>query len=798
MARRHGGDTGCEGEINMNKGSWSAALILVCGLNSTRVNSQSANESPGDSAVNASSSVATGGNELQEVIVTARRREENQQNVPLAITTLSGGFLTENSIISLQDLNGHVPGLNIDSFNSPVYTNIGIRGQRSTNIAPGQDPAVGYYFGEVSYSYPVGINQEMFDLQSVEVVKGPQGTLFGRNTTGGAVLVTPAKPTEEFGGSATAGMTDFNNGTGWYTTDIVNLPINDHLQLRAALSLVEHDGYVKNLITQQQVNDFEIAPFGGVSSANPDDEYSLAGRISALLRLTDSLESYFMVQGNDYRDHGVAYSLTALSPTGYANFALSLIGVNGQQVFQTRQAQQASNFWTTDSGMNAYNHSDNIGSSNTTTWTASDALTVKNIVGYRRFDQNQAVPLDGVPYQILNSYIGDMGHEFSEELQFQGKTAADQFNWVGGLYYANQHIDHPRATVALPQFGAPPSHAEEISENDSYAEYGQGTVKIPWVQGLSFTAGLRNTRDQREMTSTSWNDPAQTSCAITGVVDCELSGDVGYDVLTWNFSLEYKPDTDTLLYATRRKGYRAGGWNYVGSDPVSFGPFRPEFVYDWEVGLKRDWHFGDAVLRTNLAIYRSSLEDAQKFLSPVSNPNDFEVINAASATINGGELEVTFVPVKGLELGGYLSLIDAYFNSFVFGGNNFTNNSFAQTPKTQYSLRASYELPLSPMLGRISPMVDYSYQSHVFYTDTAQGPTQGPADSQGQNAYGILNVRLDWKSIFQSKVDAAVYVKNATAKQYDSFGVLLYPSLGYNIATIGEPRVFGLEATYRF
>jgi iron complex outermembrane receptor protein len=784
----------------MSKWLSAIGIVAVGGLSAAIVNSQPASESSvlaDGSGVNASSSAATGSNELAEVIVTARRKEERQQDVPLAITTLSGEFLTENAIVGLHDLNGHVPGLNIDNYNSPLYTNIGIRGQRSTNIAPGQDPAVGYYFSEVSYSYPVSISQQLFDLQSVEVVKGPQGTLFGRNTTGGAVVITPAKPTNEFGGSVTAGMTDFNNGTGWYTTDVINLPVNDNLQLRAAVRLVEHDGYVKNLITQQQLNTFEIAPFGGVSSANPDDEYSLAGRVSALLRLSDSLESYFMVQGNDYRDHGTAYSLTALAPNGFANFALSIIGANGEQVLQSRQAQQANNFWTTQSGMNAYNHSDSIGSSNTTTWTASDALTVKNIVGYRHFDQNQAVPLDGVPYQILNSYIGDMGHEFSEELQLQGKID-DQFNWAAGYYYAAQHIDHPRATVALPQFGTPTSHAEEISDNGSYAEYAQGTLKIPAVQALSFTAGLRNTRDERKMTSMSWNNPAQTSCAISGVVDCELIGNITYNVITWNLSIDYKLDADTLLYATRRKGYRAGGWNYVGSDPVSFGPFRPEFVYDWEVGLKKDWHIGDAILRTNLAIYRSNLIDAQKFLSPVSNPNDFEVINAATATVNGGELEVTFVPVKGLELGGYLSVIDAYFNGFVFGGNNFTNNSFAQTPKTQYSLRASYELPLNAAIGIISPMAQYSHQSHIFYTDTAQGPTQGPTDSQGQNPYGILNLRLDWKSIFQSKVDAAVYVNNATATKYNSFGVLLYPSLGYNVATIGDPRIFGLEATYRF
>ena len=732
---------------------------------------------------------------LEEVTVTARRRTENQQDVPLAVTALSGEFLRENSIIGLHDLSGRVPALNIDNFNSPVYTNVAIRGQRSTNIAPGQDPAVGYYFAEVSYSYPIGINEQLFDLQSLDVLKGPQGTLFGRNTTGGAVVVTPARPTADFGGSVQVGGTAFDHGTGVYTTAVINLPVNDILQFRAAFNLVNHDGYVKNLVTPQQLSSFEVVPFTGTSSRNPDNEDSKAWRISAQLRPAESLESYFLVQGSDYHDRGVAYSLTAMADAGFTNFAL---GGAGTTTFQARQAQQSKDFWTTESGLNAYNRSRNYGASNTTTWNLNDVLTVKNILGYRHFDLQQAIPLDGVPFQILDSTIGDRGHELSEELQLQGKTANDEFNWVAGLYYADQNIDHPRQTVALPQFGAPPSHAFENAENGSYAEYAQGTLKIPHVSGLSLTGGIRHTRDVRKMTSTAWNDPGETSCAIMGVTDCELSGNITYKVVTYNLSLEYKLNADTLVYVTRRKGYRAGGWNYVGSDPESFGPFKPESVNDWEVGLKRDWHFGDASLRSNIAIYRSRLTDAQKFLSPVSNPNEFEVINAADATINGGELELTFVPLRGLELSGFLSEIDAKFNSFVFGGNDFTSNSFAQTPKTQYSLRGKYEHPLPGALGSIQFQADYTHQSHIFFTDTAQGPTQGPYASQGQDAYGIVNLRVDWKSIERSNLDLAFYVKNATATRYNSFGVILYPSLGYNIATIGEPRIFGLEALYRF
>ena len=209
---------------------------------------------------------------LEQILVTARRREEKQQDVPLAVTALSGDFLAQNAVMKITDLNGKVPSLRIDSFNSPSYTNVGIRAQRSPNVAPGQDSAVGYYFDEVNYGFPVGINQQMFDLQSVEVVKGPQGTLFGRNTTGGALLVTSARPEQEFSGSATGGVTTFDSGAGYSATGVVNLPVGDHLQLRAAVNTIQREGYVENLISKELLAAYEVTPWLGVTDRDPMNE----------------------------------------------------------------------------------------------------------------------------------------------------------------------------------------------------------------------------------------------------------------------------------------------------------------------------------------------------------------------------------------------------------------------------------------------------------------------------------------------------------------------------------------------
>ena len=409
-----------------------------------------------------------------------------------------------------------------------------------------------------------------------------------------------------------------------------------------------------------------------------------------------------------------------------------------------------------------------------------------------------------MPFQILDSKINDDGREWSEELQLQG-AAAPGITWVAGAYYSEQRIRHPNNAAILPQFGGMPDDQGSRSQSDSRALFAQATVQIPRVEGLSFTGGARRTKDNREMEAFHFASEQRMACVIRDAngaplpaTACQLRGKTDYARTTYNLSLDYKLDDLTLVYLARRRGYRAGGWNYLPDNPQTFGPFDPEDVTDYELGLKKDWLFGNASLRTNLAVYTQDYQGIQRFSNPVANPTAFAVINAADARINGGELEVTWVPVSSLELGAFFSYIEADFKDFVTGSGDFSDNEFAQVPKRQYSVRARYTLPLGPTVGDVSLQADYNYRSHVFFVDTAEGPGDGPRDSQGQDGYGLLNLRVDWEALFGSDFDASLYVKNATAEEYNTFGIQLYSSLGYNIATIGEPRVVGLQGTYRF
>ncbi|MGH8444109.1 MAG: TonB-dependent receptor, partial [Solimonas sp.] len=473
---------------------------------------------------------------------------------------------------------------------------------------------------------------------------------------------------------------------------------------------------------------------------------------------------------------------------------------SAQEAYDRVRAERARDFWSTESNARTFNRLDMQVISNATTWNINDDLLIKNIVGYRYFDRDDSIDFDGLPLQVLEVRHPDTGHEFSEELQMQGKAAGGTLDWVTGLYYAGQII-HRRSSqivLAAPQVDAP----WVDTDNKTYAAFAQATWHVPAVEGLSLTGGLRYTRDERRQENRSISSDPDVCVLTSGgealpADDCALRGAANYDEPTYSVSLDYKLDRGTLVYLAHRRGYRSGGFDYAATNSEAFGPFKPEFVTDFELGVKKDWRFGDSLLRTNIAAYTQDYKDIQRFITRPDQPA-VGVTNAASATINGGELELTFVPFEGLSLSGFYGLVFAEYHDFATGEGDFSNNDFAQAPREQLSLSGDWRLPFDLRYGQVHFRADWYHQTRAYYTDTAQGPDYGPADSQYQKAYGLVNLSLAWNSVMQSNFDLSLYARNVAGTETKPFGVMLYRSLGYNISSIGDPRVIGLELNYRF
>ncbi len=739
-----------------------------------------------------------------EIVVTARRRDESLQDVPLAVTALSGSLLADRGISDATQLNQLVPALRIEAFNSPTSMNIGIRGVRPSEIAPGQDPSVGVVVGEISYGFTIGISPLLFDLESVQAIKGPQGTLFGRNTTGGVLVIQPARPTNRLEGSVSAGATFFDGGQGVQASGILNVPVADGVALRAAVDFEDRDGYVANVTNPATAGFYQTIPNTGPANFRRlNDNNQLSWRLGALFNL-GAVESYFLYQGTRLRTNGTAYAPTTVRPGSGATFIFSGAGgtpsINDE--FARIQQLQRGNFWSAQANARVFARLDQWSVSNVTEIEIGDNISIKNIIGYRDFDRLEQQDLEGFPFQVLEASIPDDGHEFVEEFQIQGSST--HLDWVAGLFYSNQVIQRDNNRVVLN--GADIGFSENRSVANSYAAYAQATWRVPGLTELSFTGGFRFTHDRRSLSHTSFRGRLdnQGACNLTdnGIPfpanACVIDGRASYDTPTWQLGVAYQADPRTLVYANYSRGYRAGGFNYTATGTADFGPFAPEYVDAFELGLKRDWRFDDgSSLRTNIALFRSSYRDIQRFVVPPSGilPS---IVNAATASIYGGEIEVLYRPSGAFELGVNYAYVRPRYGNFVTGTGNFSDNAFAQVSRHQLSVSGQINLPIADHLGDLSLRADYNYQSRVFYSDTAQGPAFGPLDSQSQAGYGIFNMGIDWRDIGRSGIDLNLFVKNLFKTEYRPFGVVVYESIGYNAATIGDPRVVGLRASYRF
>ncbi|MBM0171276.1 TonB-dependent receptor [Altererythrobacter sp. C41] len=784
----------------------STALALGGAIIAPSVHAQSeASDSaqsvePDDATETAQASVA----DANAIVVTARRRSENLQNVPVAVTALSGDILLERGISDATQLNQLVPGLRIEAFNSPTSMNIGIRGVRPSEIAPGQDPSVGVVVGDISYGFTIGISPLLFDLESVQAIKGPQGTLFGRNTTGGVLVIQPARPTDAMEGSATIGATLFDGGQGVEATGVLNIPLADGIALRAALDFEDRDGYVRNVTNPETSAYYQTIPnTGSANFRRLNDNNQLAWRLGALFE-SGAVESYFLYQGTRLRTNGTAYAPTAVRPGSGATFIFN--GMDGRpsitEEFDRIEAIQRSDFWSAQANERVFARLDQWAVSNVTEVEIASEVTFKNIIGYRDFDRLEQQDLEGFPFQVLEASIPDYGHEFVEEIQLQG--TGKQFDWVAGLFYSNQVIQRDNNRVVLN--GADIGFSENHTEADSYAAYVQTTWRVPGLDGLSLTGGFRFTHDARRMAHTSFTGRLdnQGACNLrdNGVPfpadACLIEGEARYDTPTWQLSGAYQADPDTLAYASYSRGYRAGGFNYTATGPNDFGPFDPEYVDAFELGFKRDWHFGNgAFLRTNVALFHSDYRDIQRLVVPPGGILP-AIVNATTASIDGGEIEILYQPTSAAQFGLNYAYVRPDYKDFLTGLGDFSDNEFAQVSRHQISVSGKIDLPVPDSVGEVSLRGDYYYQSRVFYSDTAQGPAFGPLNSQSQAGYGILNLGVDWRGAGGTPIDLNFYVNNVLATEYRPFGIVVYNSIGYNAATIGDPRVFGLKATYRF
>ncbi|HTJ62334.1 MAG TPA: OmpA family protein [Alphaproteobacteria bacterium] len=773
---------------------------------------------------------AAAGSGLEEIVVTARRREERLQTVPMAITAFTAGDLEKKSIQNLVDLQHAVP-----SFTYSPTQRSGIGSDPTIRGLPG----VVTYFAEV----PLIQGNQVGDYQSfdntVQVLKGPQGTLFGQNTTGGAVLLDPTKPTNNFEGYVGAMLGSDN----WQQFEgVLNIPIvEDKLLVRVGGKHDQRDGFT----TVYQ------GKFKGLDMDNRDSWY---GRVSVTFRPTDNLENYIVADETYVHTNGSSLILDALNydpnfkgstvnyllnkppyasqtPTYWLNLQKSL-GVRQIVGFYPVVNVGGPNNLTYDFP-GPIEKAQNYTIVDITKYDLTDDISIKNIAGYvnsRELTRSDFTDTPIVsqgfysPRGWNNASVGAGGGvgmvtQYSDELQIKGKALNDALQYtVGGfLLYRSSG----------PQDGLITTGTNQLPSQIMVSTGGGGTARTQalysqfdydvgslWsaLDGLKFTAGYRYNWDWQSqfqhirivnIAALGAYPPTPICASGTAATNCDVFGSGHFHSPGWNLSLAYQVDPETLVYVESSKGYRPGGFTpgaLLPGDQV----YQPETLVNVEVGVKADWTVFGMKARTNLDAYHGFYSNIQEGVTatvevctrpgdPSScTPSNFGVTeNAAEATAEGIEFEGLLVPVDGLELHGSGSFNHNVFDSFTsatFG--QLAGRSFTGFPKLKLDLGFTYHLPVDESWGDLSLSADWYYQTH-YLTSTDNAPGAAPT-------HHLINTSIDWTDMFGQPIDGSFFMTNVTNATFVLGNFALWNNQGFVSKVYNEPREWGFRFKYRF
>jgi iron complex outermembrane receptor protein len=767
-----------------------------------------------DAAASNTSQAGSGG-AVQEVVVTARRREESLAKVPVAVTAFGASDLAARSITSDADLQRTVPGLTIrENFNAN-FIDYALRGQTVESFS-GSRPAVVAYFNDVQT--PQGASSAFYDLSSIQVLKGPQGTLFGRNATGGAVLYSTNMPKDQFGGYVTAGAGDY----GMQEVHLaVDLPVvGDKLLVRIAGFEKSRDGYVDNVFTGEGLGAIREQSGRITIVAHPIDNLT----ISTVYQYgsnhgTDNDQELYSAYTPGQKNGSYTLANTLIDvysplldstigvPGAWNAFLAAHPGVPAGGILQELALQKSWGPWKTSvdepEGFTVYSTQ----VTNTVKYDITPDLTLKNIVGFGIQRTKMHSDIDGTPFPVLHNYdpiTGESGvifdtSDFSEEAQILGTAFNKSLRYIGGVYYSQESDNNRQNLVVVNLLPiAPPSNDTYAYRpyNQSEAVFFQATYDIgDWIKvdNLRFTAGARYTGDQNQL--------RETYGSILYVAGAPPEKESAAKP-SWQFGLEYQPVPSLLLYVNQRGSWRGGGYN--GSAPdlnataaQEGNQFLPETTEDVEVGAKFNGFVLGRPTKLNLAFYDQIVHDVQR-TGLVEGPTGFASVttNVPSAEVTGIELEGGFSPMKVLRVGGSFAWTDARYTDGAVNllGQILQFNSYPDTPRLTGDVFAEILLPLPAGRGAASIRGDIYAQS-TEYLGSQNFSTEPETSLPG---YHLINLHADWTNIMGSRYSVSLFATNVGNTRYYVGGQDDGESLGINTAVPGMPRMYGFSVTANF
>ncbi|MFT3791208.1 MAG: TonB-dependent receptor [Rudaea sp.] len=740
--------------------------------------------------------------QLGNVVVTAQRREQRLVDVPIAVTAIDTRTIERLGVSNVSDIGGLVPGVQINqtigNTYGPLITMRGISPSGDTNLE--RDQPVGIYIDGVPVSKSTGAAFDTVDLQSVEVLRGPQGTLYGKNTVAGAVNLVTRQPTGEFGGYAEIGYGQWDR---YRERLALNLPTFDMgslgtLKTKIAISAKQGDGAYDNYKTNGHFGDVNLK----------------AARFDALWEPNEKFSALYAFDVTWSHGTPDMLAMNAIGP--YMPAALKPL------VAPYVVSDRPDGIWNDSAVRAAYGVN---GQALTLKYDLGESalgdVQLKSISSQRTMFSRSGTDFDGTPLDLLRIILNNDYTQWSQEFQVLGKT--DRVHYTLGLFYLHDswHVYNPRWNF---QFGGNAYDANTRGgDDDSTAGYGQFSWTPPVLDDrLEATFGIRWTRDERDANELLLSNSAylaNPSAAASGVFARAAdgtpltrsgqaaagarpgAGGIGpsdlyplYGSDSWSratpeFNLSYKIDPDWNIYGRIANGYKAGGINNTASTNAAFNAhYDPEKLTSYEIGSKGVYF--DHRLQLNLAAYHTVYKDFQAgvFVPALITTN---IINAGEAKFDGFEVEAAFRPVDNFTLNlGYGRVNQRYTDFVLPSGQDVTHTYLIPlSPKSNYQIGAVYSVPLD--FASLEASLNYSWRDKQYTTIT-------PDPTSTLKAYGLLDARLALTNIRfgeYSSLEVALWGKNLTNEKY------WVEAINLSVMTIrqwGDPRSAGIEARLRF
>jgi iron complex outermembrane recepter protein len=749
---------------------------------------------------------------LEEVTITSQRREERLQDTPIAVTAFTSMAIERLGVSDVQQLVGFVPNVRFD-FTAPISgasnaAGVFIRGIGQSDFALTTEAGVGTYVDGVYMSRSLGGVLDVLDIERLEVLRGPQGTLFGRNTIGGAISIVGAKPTDELSGSSELQLGSFNR---LYLRGTVNLPISDALKVRFTASSKQRDGYVHSVLVPaadgSQLPRGSAIPGSGSQVAYGNEDRQAARFIALYDPRTDFTAELSADYGRVRENNAPAIlrGVTGTLANGPVAFVYNAFQAPTTTLAGFPNAQYSAANFVTGNLDSTYSTGPNgtridaSGTALTLAWHPRADLELKSISAYRNTRGFFNRDADGSPVAITHtSNYGYRHEQVSEELQFNGKALQDRLKFAIGAYYFTEKGSDPLVVEFPSSFGILYQDQAHV-DNSSIAGYAQGTMKL--TEKLSLTAGARYTRDKKEFNTDQYLITGAASPIVFGAPAGTLVPLVPRDSLVSqsftdtspHASLDLKLLRDLLLYASYSKGFKSGGFNLRYVSPRSnVLPFDPEKVTACEAGIKTV--FLDHRVRVNLAAFSNNYDDIQ--LTVFENLGAPVTLNAGDARIRGGELELSAAPVAGLELTYNLGYLDAKYlrinasPALVSTPEQVisTRTRLQKTPRTQQDVAVDYRFKAGAS-GTVQLHADWRFTADTYNDAQNSAFLFQKAWSVGNASMGYAPASARWS--------VRLFVDNITDERYIVSGDSNY-GIGFHEAEYNRPREWGVAGKVSF